>query len=251
MHRANREDCPPIGEAARQAYQCAVDRILRALTASEPSVVLPHNTQQRPRPPWAQTPGPAAAAPAQAQVYAQTPAPQPPMQAAAAPPVQATAAAPAPAAAAPQVAPQAAQSGLTWDDPTDAALDTLSDTPRVGVVDQRPQTVPAWYPEARVDERGIARRRESWISRSKFAIACTVACLALIAAVVLGTLRRAPAPAANGNMPAALASVRPRQDLPPEDEQSSAEKPKPRKPTGQKAAGSSSETAKNGKSRGK
>src|SRR5439155_11501280 len=55
MHRANTEEAPPLGEAARQAYQCAIDRILRVLETAEGNVALPHNTQ-RVTPPWAQVP---------------------------------------------------------------------------------------------------------------------------------------------------------------------------------------------------
>src|SRR5207248_8927215 len=58
-----------------------------------------------------------------------------------------------------------------------------------------PNAVPEWWQgqDGRVDAAGVARRRESWLVRSRFAIACTVACLALIAAVVMGTVRRGPA----------------------------------------------------------
>src|SRR5438067_680073 len=48
MHRANAAECPPVGDAARQAYQCAVDRILRSLAVSTESVALPHAAPQRP-----------------------------------------------------------------------------------------------------------------------------------------------------------------------------------------------------------
>src|SRR5712692_1155319 len=43
MHRANVEDCPPVGDATRQAYQCAVDRILRALESTAPSISTPRS----------------------------------------------------------------------------------------------------------------------------------------------------------------------------------------------------------------
>src|SRR5438128_1751265 len=49
MHRANAEECPPVGEAARQAYQCAVDRILRALESAAPGVSQPRPAPAAPR----------------------------------------------------------------------------------------------------------------------------------------------------------------------------------------------------------
>jgi hypothetical protein len=58
---------------------------------------------------------------------------------------------------------------------------------------QAESSVPDWWQQqARVDAAGVARRSESWWMRSRFAIACVVACLALMAAIVMGTMKRLP-----------------------------------------------------------
>jgi len=77
--------------------------------------------------------------------------------------------------------------------------------------------MPAWWPgqETRIDAAGVARRPESWWVRSRFAIACTVACLALIAAIFLGTVRRGPTISPWGQ---AMAGPHPTRHAPPSDD---------------------------------
>jgi hypothetical protein len=77
------------------------------------------------------------------------------------------------------------------------ALDDLAARPAPGARRRRSGDgqMPDWWPgqETRIDAAGVVRRPESWLVRSRFAIACTVACLALIAAIFLGTVGRGPA----------------------------------------------------------
>jgi chromosome partitioning protein len=214
MHRANSEECPPIGESALQAYQCAVDRILRALDQAAPSVALPH-APSAPQPvaaaprvpaqfhaaPYAAAAAPAGGHPAGTASGREAPAPfapGPPTLAEASP-GQPHGTSAAPAAADP------------WADPADGALDALAtpaEPPRRARQERASAEVPAWWQQAtRVDDAGVVRRPESWLVRSRFAIACTVACLALIAAVVLGTLRRAPLANGSSRIPAAVAAT--------------------------------------------
>jgi chromosome partitioning protein len=302
MHRANTEEAPPLGEAARQAYQCAVDRILRALETAEPSVALPHNTQ-RVTPPWAQVPvqRPAAMnapAPPPAQVQPPAPAParavEPPAgngytvsppdvpaayevaptttpaggYASAPPAVSAKAGMPPGGFPSAQTAGAAAQSGglhaaepapadaLAWDDEPEQALETLAAS-RVEPK-QRPrkgrESMPDWYRQGRVDAAGVARRQESWLIRSRFAIACTVACLALIAAVVLGTLRRVPVagdqPMGGAVAPAVAATPHTKVSEEGGSEAGNSQKTKPRKKAAHKAATGSGESSRSGKSKG-
>ncbi len=220
MHRANREDCPPVGDAALQAYQCAVDRILRALDTAAPSVKMPRAAVP------SQPPGPQSARPVAPQrpVTGGSPAsgganwgqPARPMADHAAP---ATASGGGPIG---DLAREPASGDRPWHDPADAALEMLAgdrETPRPP---SRPgdgsEAIPDWWkqPGARVDDAGVARRTESWLVRSRFAIACTVACLALIAAVVMGTLKRSPL--ANGQpvSPAVAASAHTKEGNAPE-----------------------------------
>jgi chromosome partitioning protein len=291
-HRANQEDCPKLGEAAHQAYQCAVDRILRVLDAAEPSVALPHN-QTRVAPPWQQAPvqappaaaATAAAAPAgvqqpsvaagnataaQPQGPPAAPYQQPAMPGgvhapAAAPPATGYAQTPtAPAggaayaeAAAPPAAPAhaaaepAAQTLPSWDDEPEAALETLA-SPRVGArrADKGKRggnQVPDWYQDTRVDEGGVVRKQESWLVRSRFAIACTIACLALIAAVVMGTMKRGPItaqrPGKSLAVDAAVAAIK-------DAAQNAKEKAKAKKTAAQKKERSASEATQTGKGKG-
>jgi hypothetical protein len=275
MHRANAEDAPPVGEAARQAYQCAVDRILRVLETPEPSMGLPHKAQQRVTPPWAQA---SAQAPVQAAPQHQAPAAyqsQPPAQPVVqnqAPPVQAPPPAQAPADAtrgghsAPPIyeaapvekpAPQPARAAPDWDDEPEPALEALASS---RVEARRPakkaarEGVPDWFEQGRVDAGGVARRQESWLARSRFAIACTIACLALIAAVVMGTLRRVPLSGggpAGPPIPAALAATAHGKDGDSvEKETGTTVKPKSRKSSARKAAHASDEPAQTGKAKG-
>jgi hypothetical protein len=237
MHRANVEDCPPIGEAARQAYQCAVDRILRALASAAPSVSMPRAAPAAQR--FAQEAPPAPAAPARAPAGASA-RPEPRRWEAPEEPIAVSREVRAPGYD--QPVPAVSQSPFAGRDrqptpdppasrvpghPTpntrdpapdaaDPALEALTfqrvEEPRR----KRPaeNATPDWWPrqEVRVDKTGVVRRRESWLARSRFAIACTVACLALIAAVVLGTVRRVPAGNGGSNwvrhVPAAVAATR-------------------------------------------
>lgn len=295
MHRANVQEHPPVGEAARQAYQCAVDRILRALGNEEtPSVGLlrpatgtaaPGASPQRAVPPWQQVP--ATPIPGRAELLepASTPASQrhrAQRGAGGAPdagPGQVErgvphAGAPAPAGTGPQVAgsqssggwlagqaqsvsgpplrgaapPEASSGQQPGAPPHDAGLPRAShEVPPAGgpvfaasrPAEPEPEPLPAletltapapgaaprpersgpdsdpdwWRKEsARVDPQGVARRPEPWLVRARFAIACTVACLALIAAIVIGTMKRSPAvanggPVAGPEIPAAFAAA--------------------------------------------
>jgi chromosome partitioning protein len=279
MHRANTEEAPPLGEAARQAYQCAVDRILRVLETAQGSVALPHGPQ-RVTPPWAQVPAqrPAATnapATAPATAQAQPTAPAPP----AAPPAPAAHASAAPTETAvgfeaapaggqahaagataqqggsPPAAP-ASTSALDWGDEPEQALETLAASrvePKQRARKGR-ESMPDWYPQGRVDAAGVARRQESWLVRSRFAIACTVACLALIAAVVLGTLRRGPLtgePPAGGTVaPVFAATPHPKVGDEGSSEAGNGQKTKARKKAAHKAATGSGESSKSGKSKG-
>jgi chromosome partitioning protein len=282
-HRANQEECPALGEAARQAYECAVDRILRVLNAAEPSVALTNN-KTRMTPPWQQMPPQAPAATASAGH------PQPAVQPGAAVATTMAAAAQAQAMPAAQIhqpatagetpaapptfeqlpdgqagdvplptqgaAPHAAvepetRSVSTWND--EEALESLAasrvETRPAGKKQRRGNGVPEWYQETkvRVDEGGVVRRPESWIARSRFAIACTIACLALIAAVVMGTLNRVPATnsQAGGRLPvaAAVAAVR-------EGSQAATEKARVKKAGAQKKDRSAGEATSTVKTRG-
>jgi chromosome partitioning protein len=214
MHRANAEECPPLGEAACQAYQCAVDRILRALEVSGSSVSLPRvdtsvptgYTAARPTAPptpaWAVESGGPAAAPAGAtpRQWQETRGPSaqaevtPRMAAQPPPPVS------APAGGYPLPADEPAPAATYV---SDRALDELAGSPPLGGGRSEqprpdkttPNSIPDWWPQqdARVDSTGVARKPESWLMRSRFAIACTVACLALLLALVTSTMHRAPA----------------------------------------------------------
>jgi hypothetical protein len=78
----------------------------------------------------------------------------------------------------------------------DTALETLAAAPQSTPREKtaRLERDPDWWRQqnVRVDEGGVVRRAEPWLVRARFAIACTVACLALIAAIVMGTLKRGP-----------------------------------------------------------
>jgi hypothetical protein len=115
--------------------------------------------------------------------------------------------------------------------------------------------VPDWWPgqERRIDAAGVARRPESWLVRSRFAIACTVACLALIAAVVLGTIRRGPVGSAPWGQ--AMAKPHPAGHV-ANDAAASSEAPVPetkshKKSSAEKHSHSSGEASRSGKHRGK
>lgn len=295
-HRANQEECPPVGEAARQAYQCAVDRILRCLDAAEPSVALPHQ-QTRMTPPWQQAPAqappvqapvapaavpagyqhpaaggpvaPAMAAHAQPRV-APAPRDHPPAvpgaehaPAAAGPAAGYPQAPDTPAAAAISHAEAAAGSAigepatrpaLGWEDEPEQALDTLASSrveTSTAEKKQRRGSMPDWYQEARVDARGVVRRQESWLVRSRFAIACTIACLALIAVVVMGTLKRNPITADRPDRSLAIdAAVAAIKEGTQTAKEKAAEKAKARKAAAQKQERSSGNESQTAKARG-